>query len=132
MTAEHVMCCFEDCDQEATHGAYCDGHHRQEQWIAQEQAEIRRAAEAAEDVSSVWREDCYGASLSPISESDGALYSRCSPPVSFGPFKAILNPDGTLRGNGEGDPYVFMEMGLHDNHSEHGRRVVRVRIEVMP
>ncbi len=34
---ERRFCCFEDCDQEATHGNYCDGHHRQEQYITDEQ-----------------------------------------------------------------------------------------------
>jgi hypothetical protein len=28
------FCCFEDCDQEPTHGAYCEGHYAQEQKIA--------------------------------------------------------------------------------------------------
>lgn len=51
-------------------------------------------------------------------------------PNQFGPYFAILNKDGTLRGNDDGDPYLFDHMGPHDNHTKHGRKVVRVLVVI--
>jgi hypothetical protein len=48
--------------------------------------------------------------------------------MKYGPFFAIVNPDGSLHADNTGDPYVFKQMGPHDNHSQHGRKVEQVYV----
>lgn len=51
--------------------------------------------------------------------------------MKHGPFFAVVNPDGQLRTDETGDPYLFKQMGPHDNHSKHGRRVERAFVVTM-
>lgn len=66
-------------------------------------------------------------------ESEAELSKAVDQPIGerFGPYYAILNRNGNLRVNEVGDPYVFLKMGPHDNHTKHGRKIVRVMIDVL-
>lgn len=54
----------------------------------------------------------------------------------FGPFFVVLNPDGSIhrhakdQSDSDASPCIFGSMGPHDNHSKHGRKVVRAWIKL--
>jgi len=49
-----------------------------------------------------------------------------------GPYYAVIEPDGRLRQLETGMPCLFDKMGPYDNHTTHGRKVVRVMLRLIP
>ena len=80
------------------------------------------------DAIKAWRERIANT----VSVVSGQEITQRSGGHVFGPYFAVVNKDGTLRGTDDGDPYLFDRMGPHDNHTNHGRKVICVMLVEVP